>query len=204
MAIQENVLDDALGRGREYDDGTAPATRARPTDATARALLQEILDGIEPHEGEVSPWQIALPAARALGAEWHALGGGAADLSREILRLGRALEESLDEHGLLTPDMGRRFHGILGEAVSSAIDSWQNASGARRDGWLSFYSHELRNPLNTLVNAVWILRNQAETPQAQRVCDMADRAIRKLEDTIKMVRALDAKASEEPPKKPVA
>lgn len=203
MAAQLNVLEDALGRGRDYDDGTVPVERARPNADTARAMLQELLDAVEPNEGNRSPWQVALPAAKALGTEWHTLGGGPADLAREVLRLGRALEGSLEARESLSGDARTRLDGLVREAVASAIDGWEAAAVGRRDGWLAFYSHELRNPLNTLVNAVWILRNQAESPQAQRVCDMADRAIRKLEDLIKEVRGFELKASADSPRKPI-
>ncbi len=198
------VVDDALGRERIYDDGTLPAQAPRADESATRAFLAEIVAALEA-DGRAgdspTPWQIPLPAAEALGRAWHAAGGAQGDLARETARLARSLRDALADLRLITPERDRRLSVLMGEATARAVEAHAAAGTGRRDGWLSFYAHELRNPLNTLVNAMWILRNQVESSQGQRVCDMAERAIKKLEILIKDVREMESKSSADSPKK---
>ena len=64
--------------------------------------------------------------------------------------------------------------------------------------------HELRNALNTVVNAIWLVRNSERGDAVQRVCAMAERAARRLEEGLKGVRELEARLATgaEPPRRP--
>jgi signal transduction histidine kinase len=210
------VIDAALGRERTYDDGTLPAGVPRPDQTAVRAYLSELVNAIDGDHGEranadndadadaatsPTPWRVPMPGAQGLGRAWHSAGGSAGDLARETIRLGQSLRAALDHLGLLTPARDRRLMIMSGEATARAVEAHSSAAISRRDGWLSFYTHELRNPLNTLVNAMWILRNQIETPQGQKVCDMAERGLKKIEGLIKDVRDLEKKAAADAPRK---
>ena len=81
--------------------------------------------------------------------------------------------------------------------VGRAIESGR---GSRRGAWLSFLSHELKNPLNTMLNALWLLRERgADAPQAARFIELAERAVKKLEDRIRDLKTLDQQLAALPP-----
>jgi signal transduction histidine kinase len=150
---------------------------------TARGFVEDILEAFGGAEVEYL-------RAQALGSEWHASGGqDVAALWRELARLGRAVEEALAERCSDEAD-SRRLRVAIDEATAHALAAFGEARRARRDRWLSFLSHEMRNALNTLVNANWIIRNAEGRPPA-KICDMTDRAVRKLEGLVKELRDLE-------------
>jgi signal transduction histidine kinase len=186
---QQEVFAQALERARS----ALELNGDRGVEAS-RGALGELIEALG--HGEATR---RLPRAQALGTMWQQLGRSASDAARDVALLGERLEEALAERGHLTVDLLRDLGALVKHAMAEAVDAHAHAARESREGWLSFYAHELRNPLNTLVNSTWILRNHAATPQAQRVCDMADRAIQKMEGLIHDVRALERKATEEQP-----
>ena len=81
--------------------------------------------------------------------------------------------------------------------VGRAIESGRDG---RRGAWLAFLSHELKNPLNTMLNALWLLRERgADSAQAARFIELAERAVRKLEERIRDLRGLDQQLGALPP-----
>lgn len=118
----------------------------------------------------------------------------------KLLRAGRALVEVAE--GTKRLDGGgvarlRRLVEIAAVALARAVE--QGRVG-RRGAWLSFFSHELKNPLNTLLNALWLLRERgSDGTQAARFIDLAERAVKKLEDRIRELKGLDQRLGDLPP-----
>src|SRR5260370_37967176 len=71
-----------------------------------------------------------------------------------VLRIGRALAEigegteRLDGAGLT------RLRGLVDRAAVEVARHVESGRLGRRGAWLSFLSHELKNPLNTMLNAL--------------------------------------------------
>ena len=107
----------------------------------------------------------------------------------------------MEERGELDSAARRRLRILSDEAVARALEAFCQAQKSRRDRWLSYFAHEMRNSLNTLVNAHWILRN-GEGKNTAKVSDMAERAVRKLEAYVKEFRELDAQAQKPAPGRP--
>jgi signal transduction histidine kinase len=187
-----SLIEDAIARAWAELGGT-PAAAGSP-DAT-RALLAELCNAMV-----VAPAEGATDGAGTLGTQLALGGVSAHDVAREILGLVRGLESALAARGITDLDRPQ-LRRLADAAVVRAMTAYGDALVRRRDAWLSFYAHELRNPLNTLVNAIWLLRNGDRPGQAQRICDMAERAVNKLESIIKEVRALEAKFGTEPPQR---
>ena len=71
---------------------------------------------------------------------------------------------------------------------------------SRRGAWLSFLGHELKNPLNTMLNALWLLKERgADAPQAARFIELAERAVKKLEERIRDLKSFDQQLGALPP-----
>jgi signal transduction histidine kinase len=163
-----------------------------PSDPFARALTRAVFG--DPEESS--------RAARELGRACAEEGRTSAETAHRVLATGRLLEEELDRRGGVGGDLRGHLRALVEDSVTAALEAHEAVRTARRDGWLSFYTHELRNPLNTLVSALWLLRNGNPT-QAPKVCDMAERATKKLEAMIKKVRELESNFAEAPPLKAI-
>jgi signal transduction histidine kinase len=161
------------------------------TDPFALALTRSVLG--DPED--------AARAARELGQHAAESGCSAAETARRVIATGRLLEEALDRRGGVDPEKRARLRALVEDSVQGALEAHEAVRLGRRDGWLSFYAHELRNPLNTLVSALWLLKN-GNASQSSRICDMAERATEKLEALVRKVRALEATFAEAPPSKP--
>ena len=166
---------------------------AQEADPFARALTR----------GALGDPEDAIEAARELGRRSGGDGRSPAETARRILATGRLLEEELDRRGGLDGDQRSGLRGLVEDSLTAALEAHEMVRVARRDAWLSHYTHDLRNPLNTLVSALWLLRNGNPT-QSARICDMADRATKKMESLLKKVRELEASFGEEPPRKSAA
>jgi signal transduction histidine kinase len=118
----------------------------------------------------------------------------------KVLRAGRALievaecTERLDDAGVA------RLRQLVELAAVATARAIEQGRGGRRGAWLSFFSHELKNPLNTLLNALWLLRERgSDGVQAARFIDLAERAVKKLEERIRDLKALDQRLGGLPP-----
>lgn len=158
---------------------------------TARGFVEDVLEAFGGAETEYA-------RAAAMGGEFHAAGGNdPVELWRELARLGHAIDDAMAPR-CSDPAERRRLRVIVDEATGKALEGFGAALGARRDRWLSYFSHEMRNSLNTLVNAHWIIRNGEGKPTA-KICDMSDRAVRKLEELVKGFRELEVQVLKPPP-----
>lgn len=184
-----------LSHGR-IREALARAAAAGVPDELSRAFLRELSAALAQPGAS---WEPPL-AAEALGSALRGRDPG--DLARIVLGLARGLEDALEDRQELAHEDRRRLEALVEHGLGRALSAHEDSRRGRRDGWLSFYTHELRNPLNTLVNAIWLLRQGDKPAQAQRICDMAERAVKKLENTIREVRELEQKFAQDPPRRP--
>ncbi len=127
-------------------------------------------------------------------------GCAASSAVREVLRLGRALVEQGEDSGRLDAAGARRLGALVDEAAAQVAESIEAARRGRRQAWLSFLVHEVKNPLNTVLNALWLLREKGSDPvQAARFIELAERAVKRLEQRAKDVRQLDETLTNPPP-----
>jgi signal transduction histidine kinase len=203
LEVSADLLDETVSRGQSNHDDTPGAPR--PAAAASRAYLEELFEAFQSGFPTLASASSSTPSewrrVMALGNEWHSVGGDLIGLVRETARLGRALEETLEDKGRLDVSARRRLRPLADEAAARAADAYEAASRGRRDRWLSYFSHEMRNSLNTLVNAHWILRN-SEGKNTMKVCDMAERAVRKLEGFVKDFRDLETQVQRQAPGRP--
>jgi signal transduction histidine kinase len=120
--------------------------------------------------------------------------------TERVLRIGRALAEvgegteRLDAAGLA------RLRELVDGAAVDIARAVEQGQVARRGAWLSFLSHELKNPLNTLLNALWLLRERgSDGAQAARFIELAERAVKKLEERVRDLKGLDQQLAVLPP-----
>jgi signal transduction histidine kinase len=118
----------------------------------------------------------------------------------KVLRAGRALVEVAEGTDRLDAAGVARLRQLVDHAAIEVARSIEQGRGGRRGAWLSFLSHELKNPLNTMLNALWLLRERgADAPQAGRFIELAERAVKKLEDRIRDLKQLDQQLGSLPP-----
>jgi signal transduction histidine kinase len=120
--------------------------------------------------------------------------------AERVLRLGRAMtevaegSERLDAAGIV------RLRALVDHAAVELARCVESGYVGRRGAWLSFISHELKNPLNTMLNALWLLRERgSDHAQAARFIDLAERAVKKLEERIRDLKGLDQSLAGLPP-----
>jgi signal transduction histidine kinase len=118
----------------------------------------------------------------------------------QVLRAGRALVEIGEGTERLDGAGVARLRQLVDRAAVDVARAIESGRGGRRGAWLSFLSHELKNPLNTMLNALWLLRERgADAPQAARFIELAERAVKKLEDRIRDLKTLDQQLAALPP-----
>src|SRR5262249_26390218 len=114
--------------------------------------------------------------------------------------VARAFVEAAESQQRLDAAATRRLSAVVDEAAAQLVAAVENARRGRRQGWLSFLSHELKNPLNTILNALWLLREKAaDKGQAGRFAELGERAVRRLEGRIGDLRGLDENLNQPPP-----
>jgi signal transduction histidine kinase len=117
-----------------------------------------------------------------------------------VLRVGRALAEIAEGTERLDAAGLGRLRALVDRAAVVVARTMEQARLARRGAWLSFLSHELKNPLNTILNALWLLRERGgNAPQAARFLELAERAVKKLEERIRDLKTLDQQLAALPP-----
>jgi signal transduction histidine kinase len=121
-------------------------------------------------------------AARAYGFGRAEEGAHAADVVREVLAAVPGLSESAIE------------------SAARAVAGWEEQRRDRREAWLSFLVHDLKNPLNTVLNALWLLRGKLEGREdIAKLLAMVERAARKIESELVDVRELERRHVDGPP-----
>jgi signal transduction histidine kinase len=144
--------------------------------------------------------ELALPKAEALGRAFVAAGTPMGDAVRVLVAVGYTLVDVGERTGALSPGETRRLQFLTGEAAAQVAGSMERAQRLRRDAWLSFLTHELKNPLNTVLNALWLIREKGADPgRVARFVDMAERAARRLEGCARDVRELEERLRDLPP-----
>jgi signal transduction histidine kinase len=147
---------------------------------------------------------IELPCAEGAGAAIAERGGGSDEPVRLVLTLGRALDGVATQAGVLDPLDSARLRRVVDEAAARAAAAHARFGHERREAWLSLFSHELKNPLNTVLSALWLLREQRPPPPSERFLDLAERAVRRIEAEIRELRHLHRKAAVAAPSREAA
>jgi signal transduction histidine kinase len=171
-----------------------PGERA---DTTLDPLLAELWRLANETDPMTEPQLVSLEslAIAALDAQEPA----SRAISR-VLRRGRALVDVVEAGGRLDSLGVARLRELVDYAAIELGRVIEVGRAARRTAWLSYLSHEIKNPLNTILNALWLLRERgADSIQAARFLELAERAVHKLEDRIRDVRALEEQLVELPP-----
>ena len=118
----------------------------------------------------------------------------------KVLRAGRALIEVAEGTNRLDATGVTRLRQLVDRAAVEVLRAIEAGHTGRRSAWLSFYAHELKNPLNTMLNALWLIRERgSDAPQAARFLELAERAVKKLEERIKDLKGLDQALAALPP-----
>jgi signal transduction histidine kinase len=144
--------------------------------------------------------EVTLQAAAELGQRYVERGYTASSAVREVLELGRALVSGARERNDIDEECASRLHALVDQAAWQTALGVERARRARRQSWLSFLVHEIKNPLNTVLNALWLLREKgADRAQAVRFVELAERAVRRLESRARDLRQLDEELLTPPP-----
>lgn len=176
-------------------------------DALAGQPGAEHLSLLEPLFAELwegrdrdAPSAPSSSAAEAIGLALLEQGLAPSAAVRLVLSAGRALVEAESAAGSLDGAGARRLGALIDQAAVDVAQALEHARSGRRQAWLAFLVHELKNPLNTMLNAIWLLREKgASTAQAPRFLDLAERAVRRLEQRARDVRDLDEALLRAPP-----
>jgi signal transduction histidine kinase len=144
---------------------------------------------------------LAIPEAETLGHVFVAATTPVGDAVRLLFAIGQTLTEVADDNGPLTPVEGRRLQLLIGEAAAQVAGAMERALHKRRDAWLAFLSHELKNPLSTILNALWLIRDRGTRDPGTliRFVEMAERAVRRVEAHTRDVRELEERLGDLPP-----
>ena len=90
--------------------------------------------------------------------------------------------------------------GANADMLVRAVAGWEEQRQKRREQWLSFLVHDLKNPLNTVLNALWLLRSKLEDREdVSKLLAMVERAARKIEEGLGDVRELERNHIAGPP-----
>ena len=120
--------------------------------------------------------------------------------TERVLRVGRALAEVAEGTERLDAVELGRLRALVDRAAVETARLVEQGRIGRRGAWLSFLSHELKNPLNTMLNALWLIRERgSDSAQAARFIELAERAVKKLEERIRDLKTLDQQLGALPP-----
>jgi len=163
------------------------------------AVLTELARNLA--AAEIPPREHTWSAAEAYGRSRGEAGADCADVAREVLDGVHAamadLAASDSSEGLLG-----RVRDLGNEAAVRAIAGWEQQRRDRREQWLSFLVHDLKNPLNTVLNAVWLVRGKlAGREDIDKLLKMVERAAHKIESGLGDVRDLERRHVAAPPKR---
>ena len=137
--------------------------------------------------------ELELPGIVALAIAAHDAGDDVGVLVRRVLAIGRALVELGARDGILDERRTEHLRLVAAEAGARAASAYARFGVDRREAWLSFLCHDLKNPLNTILNALWLIREHRAAGSSERFVDLAERAVRRMEAGIKDMRELNQK-----------
>jgi signal transduction histidine kinase len=168
--------------------------------ADPRALIEPLLQELwEARNGDMPAESVRLTSIEVLSVTLVERGVPVSTAVRVVLRSGQALVEHAEGDGL-DGASARRLGALIDEAAAQVAFAVEQARRARRQTWLAYLVHELKNPLNTVLNALWLLREKGSEPkQAARFLELAERAVRRLEGRARDVRDLDEQLLTPPP-----
>jgi signal transduction histidine kinase len=165
--------------------------------APLEPLLRELWAA---RDRDLPPAELRLAAAEELARALVDRGVTIAAAVELVLVDGRTLVERARAGGLLDAAGTRRLAALVDGAAVQVAAALEKARARRRQAWLGFLAHEFKNPLNTVLNALWLLRERAgDIEQAARFLDLAERAVRRLEARVLDMRALDEQLTAPPP-----
>jgi signal transduction histidine kinase len=167
----------------------------------ARRALELLFQEIQQRaEVPLDSDSLTLSSSEAVGRSYANWAGSLPQAVRIVLQSGRVLRECWERSGTLSDSTDRRLTILIAEAAADVAGWIEKSQSQRRDAWLSYLTHELKNPLNTILNALWLLREKGREPsQAARFLEMAERAVRRIEGRIRDVRTLDEHLTALPP-----
>jgi signal transduction histidine kinase len=176
-------------------------------DAVTRLAGATVWDTLAPLFGELwqereqqLPRDARMPSTETVGQAYQSRGQAASLAVGHVLLGGRALVEVAEGAGALDAAGARRMQALVDEAAVQVAAAVEKARRARRAQWLSFLAHELKNPLNTILNALWLLRERGgDKKTAGRFVELAERAVKRIEGRIGDMRALDEQLLSAPP-----
>jgi signal transduction histidine kinase len=171
-------------------------------NAAAEATLLEplLLELWNARNLDTTAEQTRMSSVDALGAALVDRGIHPSRAVRLVLQSGRALVEHAEHGAELDAAGARRVGTLVDEAAARVALSVEQARRGKRQQWLSYLVHELKNPLNTVLNALWLLREKGSDPkQAARFLELAERAVKRLEGRCRDVRELDEELLTPPP-----
>jgi signal transduction histidine kinase len=164
-------------------------------------IVEPLLGELWSRRAETPSRELRFAAAESVGARLHYEGHAPSDAVAHLLSVGRATAELAESDHLLDAAGARSFRALVDEAVVQTVAAVERERQLRQQQWLSFLSHELKNPLNTILNALWLLRERSnpERPASGRVLELAQRAVERMEARISDLRALDQRLRAAPP-----
>jgi hypothetical protein len=160
----------------------AAATECRELAHELAPVLAELAELATPREADAPA---ELPAARRYGIIRGAAGAPIEDVVAEILAAAASAPP-----------------GLSHRAAAHAAAGWAAQRVERREAWLAQLIHDLKNALNTVINAVWLVRGRlAEREDLDNLLQMIERATNRLETGLGEVRRLEERSIAGPPPK---
>ena len=177
------------------------SNRSQEPDGENHALLDPLFRELwQARSGDEPPDSAQLSSIDTLGAALMERGVPVSAAVRMVLTDGRLMVEVGEHDGTLDAVGARRLGALIDEAAARIAAAVEHARRGRRQTWLAYLVHELKNPLNTVLNALWLLREKGSDPQqAARFLELAERAVRRLEVRTRDVRELDEQLMTPPP-----
>jgi signal transduction histidine kinase len=172
-----------------------PTVSERISAVGTAALLAELTTHAQTGSSEPTR-ALDFGAAEAYGIVRGEAGVSCADMLRDLFTLvDEGVEKLCERHA--PPEMVARFARLGHEAARRATAAWERQRQDRRERWLSYLVHDLKNPLNTVLNAVWLLRSRlGNASDLERLLAMVERAGRRIEVLLVEVRALERRSVE--------
>jgi signal transduction histidine kinase len=172
----------------------------RQTDAETWSVLAPLLDELWGEREQQLAREANFRTADAIGAAYVARAQAGSKAVADVLLGGRALVELVEGSKGVDAAGARRLQALVDEAAVRVASAVEKARRARRGQWLSFLAHELKNPLNTILNALWLLRERGgDKKTSARFVELAERAVKRIEGRIADMRALDEQLVAAPP-----